>query len=240
MLKGVVRAKRPHTLPVVLTREEVRAVLACMSGTPRLMAMLIYGSGLRISECCNLRVKDLDFGQSQIWVRGGKGGKDRGTMLPSTAQEPLRKQLEEVRRQYDADLLDGLGRVGLPDALARQNPGASTEWGWQWVFPGKIHEEDSRTGERRRHHIHETVLQRAIKEARVRSGITKLASCHSLRHTFATHMLEEGYDVRTVQELLGHWDLETTMIYTHVLMRGGQAVRSPADRLGLGWREGSG
>jgi integron integrase len=233
MLKGVVRAKRPRTLPVVPTREEVRAVLACMSGTPRLMAMLLYGAGLRVSECCRLRVKDLDFGQGRIWVWGGKGGKDRWTILPSGAQEPLQKQLEEVRRQHDADLLEGLGRVTLPDALARQCSGTAKDWVWQWVFPGKIPPEDSRTGERLRHHIHETVLQRAVKEARVRSGISKPASCHSLRHSFATHMLEDGYDVRTVQELLGHWELESTMIYTHVPLRGGQAVVSPADRMGL-------
>ncbi|MCX5795567.1 MAG: integron integrase [Elusimicrobia bacterium] len=239
MLNGVVRAKRPRTLPVVPTREEVRAVLNCMDGVPRLMAMLLYGAGLRVSECCSLRVKDLDFGQNRIWVWGGKGGKDRWTILPSAAQEPLQKQLEKVRRQHDADLLEGLGRVTLPDAMDRQCAGTAKDWGWQWVFPGKSHDEDSRTSERRRNHLHETVLQRAFKEARVRSGISKPATCHSLRHSFATHMIEDGYDIRTVQELLGHWELETTMIYTHVPQRGGQAVVSPADRMALGWREGS-
>jgi len=233
LLKGVVRAKRPRQLPVVLTRGEVLAVLERMAGTPRLMALLLYGAGLRLMECCQLRVKDLDFDQNQIMVRSGKGGKDRCTMLPTSAREALRAHLEEVRRQHEADLAGGLGNVALPDALARQNPAAAKEWGWQWVFPATSHYVDRETGEQRRHHLHETVLQRAFKEARLKSGITKDASCHSLRHSFATHMLEDGRDIRTVQELLGHKDVNTTRIYTHVLQVGGRGVVSPADRMGL-------
>lgn len=238
LVNGVVRAKRPVRLPVVLSRDEVRAVLGLMGGTPQLMAALLYGAGLRLMECCCLRVKDLDFSQNQIVVRAGKGDKDRYTMFPTATQEPLRRHLAEVRRQHEDDLSQGLGSVELPNALARKYPNAPKEWGWQWVFPATSHYMDRVTGERRRHHLHESVLQRAFKEARVRAGIAKPASCHTLRHSFATHLLEDGYDIRTVQELLGHRNVTTTMIYTHVLNRGGKGVLSPADRLGLGLDRG--
>ncbi|MDE2293676.1 MAG: integron integrase [Elusimicrobia bacterium] len=230
---GIVRAKRPVRLPVVLSREEVSRVLSCMTGTPRLMAMLLYGAGLRLMECCELRVKDVDFDQNQLVVRGGKGDKDRCTMLPASVVEPLRAHLAWVKRQHEDDLRRGLGRVALPGALHRKYPNAPLEWGWQWVFPATSHYVDRETGERRRHHLHESVLQKAFKEARTKGGLAKPAGCHTLRHSFATHLMEDGYDIRTVQELLGHKDVSTTMIYTHVLNKGGRGVRSPADRLGL-------
>ena len=228
---GVVRAKKPQRLPVVLSREEVRKLLSCLSGEPRLMAMLLYGAGLRLMECCELRVKDVDFDKQQLLVRAGKGNKDRYTMLPSALKDPLARHLETVKRQHEMDLRDGLGVVSLPNALARKYPSASREWAWQWVFPAGAHYVDRLTGERRRHHLHETVLQRAFKEARLLSGIAKQAGCHTLRHSFATHLLEDGYDIRTIQELLGHANVSTTMIYTHVLNRGGLGVKSPADAL---------
>lgn len=231
LIEGVVHAKTPRRLPVVLSRDEVRLVLDAMSATPRLMAMLLYGSGLRLLECCRLRVKDVDFDQNQIVVRAGKGDKDRYTMLPASAQEPLRRHLDAVRAQHQEDLAQGLGAVALPYSLDRKYPNAPKEWAWQWVFPATTHYVDTETGQRRRHHLHETVLQRAFKEARIRCGLSKPASCHSLRHSFATHLIESGYDIRTVQELLGHRDVSTTMIYTHVLNRGGRGVLSPADAL---------
>jgi integron integrase len=231
LIQGVVRANRPKRLPVVLTKEEVKRVLDCLDGTPWLMAMILYGAGLRLLECCHLRLKDIDFASTQIVVRAGKGNKDRYTMLPAAILEPLRKHLQAVKYQHSKDLSRGFGRVVLPDALERKYPNAGKEWGWQWVFPATSHYVDRSTGEHRRHHLHETVLQKAFKEARIKAGIFKPAGCHTLRHSFATHLLEDGYDIRTVQELLGHNDVSTTMIYTHVLNRGGKAVRSPLDGL---------
>ena len=230
-VNGVVRAKRPHRLPVVLTRQEVRFILGSLEGSDWIMAMLLYGAGLRLMECLRLRVKDIDFASNQIVVRAGKGDKDRHTMLPAAVKEPLAKHLDLIRRQHQRDLERGLGRVALPNALERKYPNAGKEWGWQWVFPATSHYADRITGEKRRHHLHESVLQKAVKEAVRRAGIFKPASPHTLRHSFATHLLEDGYDIRTVQELLGHRDVSTTMIYTHVLNRGGKGVFSPADRL---------
>jgi integron integrase len=233
LIQGVVRAKRPARLPVVLTKEEVKRVLDCLTGTPWLMAMLLYGAGLRLMECCRLRVKDIDFSKSQIIVRAGKGNKDRYTMLPAAAKEPLLRHLQAVKRRHEDDLKLGLGRVSLPHALDRKYPNAGREWGWQWVFPATTHYIDRVTGERRRHHLHESVLQKAVKDARLKAGIAKPAGPHTFRHSFATHLLEDGYDIRTVQELLGHTDVNTTMIYTHVLNRGGRGVRSPVDGLAI-------
>ena len=230
-VNGVVRAKRPHRLPVVLTRQEVKSILGVLDKSDWLMVMLLYGAGLRLMECLGLRVKDIDFTSNQIVVRAGKGDKDRHTMLPSAVKEPLAKHLDLIRRQHQRDLERGLGRVALPNALERKYPNAGKEWGWQWVFPATSHYTDKITGGRRRHHLHESVLQKAVKEAVRKAGVSKPASPHTFRHSFATHLLEDGYDIRTVQELLGHRDVSTTMIYTHVLNRGGRGVNSPADRL---------
>jgi integron integrase len=235
-LHDVVRAKKPKRLPVVLSKEEVQALLRELKGEKWLMATLLYGAGLRLLECLRLRVKDIDFARNQLVVRAGKGDKDRLTMLPAVVKTSLVKHLKEVQRQYEDDLAHGFGRVYLPNALERKYPNANKEWGWQWVFPASQISTDPRSGEQRRHHLHESVLQRAIKEATHKARIHKPVSCHTLRHSFATHLIEDGYDIRTVQELLGHTDVRTTMIYTHVLNRGGQGVRSPADRLsGQGW-----
>jgi integron integrase len=226
------RAKRPERLPMVLSTAEVRAVLGRLRGRLLTMASLMYGSGLRLLECVRLRIKDVDFDRNEITVRDGKGRKDRVTVLPERVAARLRAHIEKVRRVHDGDLTIGAGSVAMPDALARKYPGASREWGWQWVFPAARLYADRVTGERRRHHVHESVLQRAFREAVRASGIAKPATCHTLRHSFATHLLESGYDIRTIQELLGHSDVSTTMIYTHVLNRGGRGVRSPIDSLG--------
>jgi len=222
-------ARRPKRLPTVLTREEVSAVVAMLEGTNKLMAQLLYGSGLRLMECVRLRVKDVDFGQHQIVIRDGKGMKDRITMLPATAIPPLEDHLRRVRALHDKDLSQAHGSVYMPTALERKYPNAAKEWMWQYVFPSNRRSIDPRSGIERRHHLSGSSLQRAVKKAAGLASIPKRVSCHTLRHSFATHLLENGYDIRTVQELLGHRDLRTTMIYTHVLKRGGLAVRSPLD-----------
>ncbi len=230
-LGGVVRARQASHVPVVLTRDEVRAVLAQLDGESRLLACLMYGTGLRLSECLRLRVQDVDFEQHEITVRAGKGGKDRRTMLPRSLDRPLAVQLERARWVHRRDLADGWGSVTLPGALDRKYPAASTDWRWQWVFPQARRWRNERTGQQGRHHVHASVVQRAVKEAVGRSGVAKQAGCHTLRHSFATHLLESGYDIRTIQELLGHRNVSTTMIYTHVLNSGGYGVRSPIDSL---------
>jgi integron integrase len=221
----------PKRLPVVLTREEIRSLFASLEGVPRLVCCLLYGAGLRLFEGVGLRVKDLEFQRHEILVRDGKGQKDRLTMLPQAARQPLLDHLRQMRTLHQRDLARGLGRVPLPDALARKYRNADREWGWQWVFPAASHFVDRLTGVRHRWHVHDSVIQRAVKEGARRAGLVKPASCHALRHSFATHLLEDGYDIRTVQELLGHADVSTTMIYTHVLNRGGKGVHSPMDRL---------
>jgi integron integrase len=230
-LDDVVRAKRPQRLPVVLTRPEVRALLGALDGVHWIMVSLLYGSGLRLLECLRLRVKDMDFSSHQILIREGKGHKDRRTMLPAAVKEPLADHLDRVHQRHQHDFAAGFGRVYVPDALQRKYPNANREWGWQWVFPASQISLDPRSGEHRRHHLHESVLQRAVKETARTIGLTKATNCHTLRHSFATHLLEDGYDIRTIQELLGHRDVKTTMIYTHVLNRGGKGVYSPMDRL---------
>jgi integron integrase len=230
-VNGVVRANRPKRLPTVLTRQEVRSIFGNLDGVEWIMAMLLYGAGLRLMECLRLRVKDVDFSRNEIRIRSGKGDKDRVTMLPGTVKEPLLTHLQGVKRQHKEDLQKGLGRVALPDALERKYRNAGSEWGWQWIFPATSHYVDRITGEKRRHHLHESVLQKTVKEAVRKAGLPKPASPHTFRHSFATHLLEDGYDIRTVQELLGHSDVTTTMVYTHVLNRGGHGVNSPADRL---------
>jgi integron integrase len=226
------RARRPARIPVVFTRSEVHAILANLYGEYHLMASLLYGSGLRLMECLRLRVKDLDFEYQQLTVRDGKGAKDRITMLPRSLTDALQQQLAYARRLHEKDLADGFGAVYLPFALERKYRNAATEWSWQYLFPAPRRSRDPRSGLLRRHHLSEDILQRAVKTAMTQAGIAKAGSCHTLRHSFATHLLEDGYDIRTVQELLGHKDVRTTMIYTHVLNRGGRAVRSPLDAAG--------
>ena len=251
-LDTVIRAKRPGRLPSVLTRSEVRRILGRMNGTPRLVATLLYGTGMRLLECLRLRVKDLEFGNNRIVVRDTKGGEDRVVPFPVVARAEMPSWLSRVKRIHDGDLADGFGSVYLPDAVARKFPGCEREWGWQYVFPGEHRSHDPRGGElrrrpgtaapvltadgqpERRHHLHETVIQRALRRAVLEVGISRRISCHTFRHSFATHLLEEGYDIRTIQELLGHRDVKTTMIYTHVLNRGGRGVRSPVDILFAG------
>jgi integron integrase len=233
-LGSVVRARKPQRLPVVLTRDEVRALLGQMDGTEWLVASLMYGTGMRLMECLRLRVQDVDFGGSAISVRDGKGAKDRSTMLPEALRGPLQTQLATAQSVHRRDLAEGWGRTVLPDALDRKYPSASTEWRWQWVFPQERRWRNERTGEQGRHHLHATVIQRAVKLAVARAGVNKRAGCHTLRHSFATHLLESGYDIRTIQELLGHKSVNTTMVYTHVLNKGGCGVRSPLDGAGRG------
>ena len=223
------RAKRPRRVPTVFTQEEVPQVLAHLTGVPALMAGLLYGAGLRLMECVRLRVKDIDLAYRQITVRDGKGAQDRVTMLPQSLVAPLQRHLSKVKLVHEEDVLAGYGEVYLPYAFARKDPHAGTSWAWQYVFPASQRSIDPRTGIARRHHVSETVLQKAVHRAVRRAGIQKRGSCHTLRHLFATHLLENGYDIRTVQELLGHNDVSTTMIYTHVLQRGGKGVRSPLD-----------
>ena len=226
------RPKTPKRMPVVLTMDEVRRTLAQLDGTHALMARLLYGTGMRLMEAVRLRVKDVDFSRNEILIRDGKGGKDRVTMLPTALAAPLQAHLERVREFWKADRAAGREGVYLPDALARKYPKAPAEWPWFWVFPARETSVDPRSGLERRHHTHEQALQRAIKKAYAAANVAKPASTHTLRHSFATHLLEGGYDIRTVQELLGHSDVSTTMIYTHVLNKGGRGVVSPIDRLG--------
>ncbi len=230
-LDGVIRARHSAKVPVVMTRTEVREVLAQLAGDKWLIASLLYGCGLRLLECLRLRVKDIDFSRGEITVHDGKGGKDRVTMLPASLADPLQHHLVSVKTIHQADLADGWGRVLLPNALDRKYPNVPADWRWQWVFPQANRWKNSRTGEEGRHHVHETLVQRAVKEAVSRAGVVKHVGCHTFRHSFATHLLDAGYDIRTIQELLGHKDVRTTMIYTHVLNRGGQGVRSPLDSL---------
>ena len=230
-LDKVVRAKQPQRLPVVLTRQEVTAILDRMTGVHGLMARLLYGTGMRLMECVRLRVKDVDFERAEIVVRDGKGAKDRITMLPQALIGPLQDHLRWRRQLFEDDKAKGRAAVYLPDALGKKYPNAAVNWPWQYIFPSGSYSMDPRSGEERRHHIDEKLLQRAVKKAVQASGVAKLATPHTFRHSFATHLLQSGYDIRTVQELLGHADVATTMIYTHVLNKGGRGVTSPLDAM---------
>lgn len=228
-LDDLVRAKKPQRVPTVLSRAEVRSLLDQLEGPVLLAASLMYGSGMRLLECLRLRIQDVDFGRSELMIRDGKGAKDRITLLPGSLHGPLKEQMRRGREIHRQDLAVGAGSVELPDAIVRKYPRAAREWPWQWVFPATRVYRHKETGQRRRHHLHETVVQREVKSAVVRAGLSRRASSHTLRHSFATHLLEAGYDIRTIQELLGHKDVSTTMIYTHVLNRGGRGVKSPLD-----------
>ena len=230
-LSDTPRAKHKSKMPVVLSREEVAELFNCMDGICLLIARMIYGCGFRVLECMRLRVKDIDFYTGSITIRSGKGEKDRITMLPESLRSPLINHLSQVKSVYERNLKKGLANVILPDALAAKYPNAGTDWAWQWVFPARSHYADQNTGEIYRHHLHQSVIQKAVKEACRKSGIAKNATVHTLRHSFATHLLENGYDIRTVQELLGHKNVNTTMIYTHVLNKGPMGIRSPLDYL---------
>ncbi len=230
-LSDVVRARRPKHLPVVMTKREARAVIGRLEGTVWMIGCLMYGAGLRLRECLRLRVQDVDFGANQIVIRDGKGFKDRITLLPESVKEPLIEHLKAVRALHKEDLSDGYGRVELPYALARKYPNAASEWRWQFVFPQKARWCNTETGRQGRHHLDESIVQKAVRAAVRESELVKRITCHTFRHSFATHLLEDGYDIRTVQELLGHKDVRTTMVYTHVLNKGGMGVKSPMDSL---------
>ena len=230
-LGEIIRARKPKRLPVVMTRGEVKAVLTNLTGDKWLMASLMYGAGLRLMECLRLRVQDIDFSRNEILVRDGKGAKDRITMLPESLKALLQRHLKIVKAIHERDLADGWGRVLLPDALDRKYPNAPREWRWQWIFPQENRWKNPKTGEEGRHHVHASIIQKAVNGAVKRANLAKRATCHTFRHSFATQLLESGYDIRTVQELLGHKDVKTTMIYTHVLNRGGKGVKSPMDDL---------
>lgn len=228
-LDGIVRARKSTHIPVVMTRAETRAVLSRLSGDLLLMASLLYGAGLRLKECLTLRIQDLDLDGGEITIFEGKGAKSRRTMLPDSLREPLRQHLCQVRVLHERDLAEGFGHVELPEALRRKYPQAAAEWKWQWVFPQRRRWKNPETGQQGRHHVDPSILQRAVKRASAEAGVTKRVGCHTFRHSFATHLLEGGYDIRTIQELLGHHSVNTTMIYTHVLNKGGRGVKSPLD-----------